>query len=51
MKAIVITIRRRGMPARRYVGIYPSTSDAVIAAIDATGYEGGPVSITARVQA
>lgn len=51
MKAILITIRRRGMPARRYVGIYPSTADAVLAAIDMAGDQGGPVSISAKVQA
>ena len=51
MKAIVITIRRRGMPARRYVGTYPSTSDAVLAAIEMAGDQGGPVSISAQVQA
>ena len=51
MKVVIVTIRRRGVPSRRLVGIYPSTTDAVIAAIDAAGEEGGPVSITARVQA
>lgn len=50
MKAILVTIRRRGLPARRYVGIYPSTADAVLAAIDMAGDQGGPVSISAQVQ-
>lgn len=51
MKAIVVTIRRRGLPARRFVGIYPSTADAVIAALELAGDQGGPVSISAEVQA
>ena len=50
MKAILVTIRRRGLPARRYVGIYPSTADAVLAAIDMAGDQSGPVSISAQVQ-
>lgn len=49
MKAILITIRLRGMPARRHVGIYPSTAEAVLAAIDMAGDQGGPVSISAQV--
>lgn len=47
---VVVTIRRPGLPARRMVGIYPSTTDAVINAIEAAGQDAGPVSITARVQ-
>lgn len=49
MKQIVITIRRRGVPARRIVGLYRSTTDAVIHGIDLAGDE--PCSIRAEVLA
>ena len=51
MLSIVITIRRRGVPARRVVGIWPSTTDAVLAGIDMAGNEGGPASVRAEVLA
>lgn len=51
MKVVIVTIRRPGLPARRIVGIYPSTVDAIINAIDVMGTEPGAVSISAKVQA
>lgn len=49
MKRVLITIRRRGAPARRIVGLYRSTTDAVIHGIDLAGDE--PCSISAEVLA
>ena len=37
MKPIVITIRQRGLPARRIVGLFASTADAVIHTLEALG--------------
>lgn len=55
MKAILITIRRKGEPAWRYIGLFRSTTDAVIHAIDLAGSHnnsssGAPCSISAVVQ-
>ena len=37
MTPIVITIRRRGHPARRIVGLFASTADAVIHILEKLG--------------
>jgi hypothetical protein len=37
MRPIVITIRQRGLPARRIVGVFASTADAVIHTLEALG--------------
>lgn len=37
MRAIVITIRQRGLPARRIVGVFASTTDAVIHTLETLG--------------
>lgn len=37
MTAIVITIRRRGHPARRIVGMFASAADAVIHTLELLG--------------
>ena len=37
MKCIVITIRQRGLPARRILGLFASTADAVIHTLEALG--------------
>lgn len=51
--SIVITIKRRGVPSRRVVGIYPSTSAAVLHGIDLADNDGhtGPVTISVKVLA
>ncbi len=51
--SIVITIKRRGVPARRIVGIWPSTSAAVLSGIDLADSDGhtGPVTISVKVLA
>lgn len=38
--SILITLRRRGRRPRRWVGIYPGTSDAIVAALDLIDQEG-----------
>lgn len=48
MKPIVITIRRRGFPARRVVGLFASTADAVIHMLETLG-ENVSGSISAEV--
>lgn len=50
MRPIVITIRQRGLPARRIVGVFASTTDAVIHTLEALG-DTARGSITARVLA
>lgn len=37
MHSIVITIRRRGYPARRIVGVFASAADAVIHTLELLG--------------
>lgn len=37
MRPIVITIRQRGLPARRIVGLFASTADAVIHTLETLG--------------
>lgn len=49
MKRIAITIKRPGLPAQRITGLYPSTTDAVLSAMDLVGDEA--CSISARVAA
>lgn len=34
MKPIVITLRRRGLPARRWVGLFASAADAIVHTLD-----------------
>jgi hypothetical protein len=46
---VIVTIRRKGLPAQRMVGVYPSTTDAVVHAIETAGADAGPLSITAKV--
>ena len=48
MRAVVITIRRRGAPARRWVGIFASTADAIVHALDTLGEAALGGSISAR---
>lgn len=50
MMPIVITIRQRGLPARRIVGLFASTADAVIHTLEALG-DTVRGSITAQVLA
>lgn len=38
--SILVTLRRRGHPVRRWVGIYPGTSDAIVATIELLEAEG-----------
>lgn len=45
MKAMLITIRRRGLPARRMVGIFSHTADAIIQGMDLLGEQRGAVSV------
>jgi hypothetical protein len=45
MKAMLITIRRRGLPARRMVGIFAHTVDAVIQGLDVLGEQRGAVTV------
>lgn len=40
MKAIAITIRQRGLPERRIVGVFSGTSAAIVAALDLLEAEG-----------
>ena len=47
MLPIVITIRQRGLPARRIVGLFATTTDAVIHALELLG-DAMQGSITAR---
>lgn len=37
MRPILITIRQRGVPARRIVGLFATTADAVIHTLEALG--------------
>jgi hypothetical protein len=37
MLTVLITIRRRGAPARRIVGIFATTADAIIHLMDTVG--------------
>jgi hypothetical protein len=48
MKPIAITIRQRGLPVRRIVGLFASTADAVIHTLEALG-DLGRCSISAEV--
>lgn len=34
MKPIVITLRRRGLPARRWVGLFASSASAIVHTLD-----------------
>lgn len=34
MKPIVITLRRSGLPARRWVGLFASAADAIVHTLD-----------------
>lgn len=47
MKSITVTISRKGLPRQRFTGLFRSTADAVIAAIDMAGDQ--PCSISAKV--
>lgn len=44
MKRITITIRPAGLPAYRITGLFPSTTDAALFAIDQLGDRGGSIS-------
>ena len=37
MKVVIVTIRRRGVPDRRLVGLFASTADAVIHTLEQLG--------------
>ncbi len=45
MKAMAITISQRGLPKRRIVGIFASTADAVIRALDLLGEQVGAIKV------
>lgn len=45
MKAMLIIIRRRGLPARRMVGLFANTVDAIIQGLDLLGEQRGAVSV------
>jgi len=44
MKRITITIRPAGLPAYRIIGLFPSTTDAALFAIDQLGDRAGSIS-------
>jgi hypothetical protein len=48
MKRITITISRPGAPRQRITGLFASTADAIISALEHAGTE--PFSISAKVQ-
>lgn len=50
---ILITLRRPGHPTRRWVGIYPGTSAAIVATLERLDQEGatGANHISAQVLA
>jgi hypothetical protein len=48
MKRITITISRKGLPRQRFTGLFASTADAIISALEIAGTE--PCSISAKVQ-
>lgn len=48
MKPIAVTVRQRGLPARRIVGLFASTTDAVIHTLETLG-DLGRGSISAKV--
>jgi hypothetical protein len=48
MQRIVITLRRRGQPARRWVGLFATTADALIHTLDALGDAAFGSSISAK---
>lgn len=47
MKRITVTIARKGLPRQRFTGLFPSTADAIISALDIAGEE--PCRISAKV--
>lgn len=49
MKRITVTISRKGLPRQRITGLFASTADAVISAMEIAGAQ--PCSISAKVQA
>lgn len=49
MKRITVTIRRKGQPSQRITGLFASTTDAIISAMEIAGAQ--PCSISAKVQA
>lgn len=51
MLPIVITIRRRGFPARRIVGLFRTTADAIVHTLDALGDTALGGSISAKALA
>lgn len=44
MKRITITIRPKGLPVRRITGLFASTTDAALFAIEQLGEQAGSVS-------
>jgi hypothetical protein len=47
MIRVLITVRPAGLPAQRYPGIYKTTTDAALAAMDRLGERPGSVSVKA----
>lgn len=51
MKPIVVTIRRRGAPAQRRVGLFHSTTDAIVETLETLGDAAIGLCISAEVLA
>ena len=49
MKTVLITIRRRGLPARRIVGLFRTTADAIVNTLDTLGDSLAGSRISAQV--
>jgi hypothetical protein len=47
MIRVLITVRPAGLPALRYPGIFKTTTDAALAAMDRLGERPGSVSVKA----